>query len=99
MSEYDEIKDICSYYVYDLVSDSKEEIKAIKDLRVYDFIYVQGTDVMIISKYVSNGIMGPNQKTMAVNLKNGQKIRLFGNPDMWQYNVDYEVVLEKSADS
>lgn len=99
VSEYDEIKDICSYYVYDLVSDSKEEIKAIKDLRVYDFIYVQGTDVMIISKYVSNGIMGPNQKTMAVNLKNGQKIRLVGNPDMWQYNVDYEVVLGKSADS
>lgn len=91
VSEYDEIKDICSYYIYDLVNDSKEEIKAIKDLRVYDFIYVPGTDVMIISRYVSNG-MSPNQKTMAVNLKNGQKIRLFGNPDMRQYNVDYEVV-------
>lgn len=91
VSEYDEVKDICIYYIYDLDNGSKEEIKAIKDLRVYDFIYVSGTDVMIISKYVSSE-MGPNQKTMAVNLKNGQKIRLFGNPDMCQYNVNYEIV-------
>lgn len=90
VSEYDEVKDICRYYIYDLINDSKEELKAIKDLRVYDFIYVPETDVMIISGY-ANKEMGPNQKTMAVNLKNGQKIRLFGNPDMWQDKVDYEV--------
>ena len=96
VSEYDKNKDICSYYIYDLVSDSKEELKAIKDLRVYDFICVPETDVMIISRYVSSE-MGPNQKTMAVNLKNGQKIRLFGNPDMQQYNVDYEVAHRTGA--